>query len=255
MILLGILISIAVLLFVVACYYVLSRYRIFECVRLRALSVASRTDSVGGVGISMLCPSPESIATVVNLLGVTYPQSEVVVAVRRGERENFVAQLTIRYRLQSTNVGEVTVCRSKCCAFRRLVVVVAERDAENSHLLQLASQEAIYNYLLVVPSSGGVLPYSLGVIADAVAEQSAGRVNVVTTMDKGVVLYSRQAWQERDERKSATTKLHINEPIVLDCYSLEEHYLLLERARYNFWEFLSLNIMRYRNKLLSLRKP
>lgn len=244
-----------VTLIIVGLRFLLSRYKVFTDVRLQSLSIAPQVDSVGGVGISMLCVSVEGVSAVVNLLGTEYPYSEVVVAVNREKHQNLIALLQLRYSLTGVQYQDVIVYRSECCCFRRLVVVVAKTSCNTERLLEYSAEQAIYNYLLVVPSTAGLLPYAVGIVADAIAAQTYGRVDVVTTMDRGVVAYSRQSWKRRRDENCQLTTIEIKEPIVLDKFSQEDDGLLIERARYNFWDFLSLNIMRYRNKLLSLRKP
>lgn len=242
------------LLLCVSIVIVVSLYRVFGVVRLRGLSMASRVDSVGGVTISVLCPSAHDITVVVALLSTTYPQSEVVVALNRAKSSNLVAQLSIRYLLFGVAADGVTVYRSASCCYRRLVVVVSEKVVPESQLLEIASEQARYNYLLVMTPYGGLLPHSLGVIADRVAEYSATCVDVVE-IDSSVALYSRAAWQNCRDSAARLSKIRISEPIVLEGFDVDRNLELIERSQYNFWDFLSLNIMRYRNKLLSLRKP
>ena len=50
-------------------------------------------------------------------------------------------------------------------------------------------------------------------------------------------------------------RIHINQIVTLDVESESGSEVMIERARYNFWDFLALNIMKYRKKLLSLKKP
>ena len=255
MMLLFVPILLSVMMLLIGLGYVVFCYKIFVRVRIDSLCLASQVDSVGGVEISMLCVSPEGVGVVVNLLSVEYPRSEVVVAVNRDEHLNLIAQLQIRYSLVGVQSQNVVVYRSGSCSCRRLVVVVSRSRCSREVLLELSAQHAAYNYLFVAPSTGGLLPYAIGVVADVIASESSGSVDVLTTLDRGVVVYSRQAWRGWCGGKRELAKIEILEPLVLDSFDVDKDYLLLERSRYNFLDFLSLNIMRYRNKLLSLVKP
>lgn len=255
MIILFVSILLSVLLFAVGVYFVVHGYRDFCSARLYNLSIASQVDSVGGVGISIICVAPKGVAAVVNLLGVTYPCSEVVVAVDRKSQANLVSQLKIRYALSGVQCEDVTVYRSTRYSFRRLVVIVAEKQKSNAQLVELSVQQAIFNYLFIVPSSAGLFPHSVGVVAEVIASQTDGQVDVISTMDRDVNLYSREALRRGVNSSSNSQKIHIAQPLLLDNFSVADNYLTIERSGYNFWDFLSLKIMKYRNKLLSLRKP
>lgn len=254
-------ISIALLLLIVAVVLICRCYKIFSATQFLGLSTASQTDCIGGVGISILSPLPEGIATVVNLLGVSYPASEVVVAINRVQQRNLLLQLKIRYSLIGFKSQEGEVYRSYRYCFRRLIVVASDSVLAREQLIDLAARNAIYDYLLAVPCSCHLFADSLGLIADSVASQTEGRVDMATTTDSDIVLLSRNAWRKNGGFCAALQslqygqKLHISQILTLNEKTQSEHSLIIERARYNFWDFLALNIMKFRNKLLSLKKP
>lgn len=261
MILVIVAISIAILLLIVAVAFVCRCYRIFLSTRLLGLSTASEVDSVGGVAISILCPSPEGIATVVNLLGVRYPCSEVVVAIDRRRHNNLLLQLKMRYSLVGLQCLDGELFRSYRCCFRRLVVVASDSSLGYDGLLDLAARNAMYDYLMAVPPSVRLIADSLGFIADSIASKIGDRVDIVTTSERSVVVLSRSAWRRGVPFSSQSisvlqqNRIHINQIITLDVESESGSDVMIERARYNFWDFLALNIMKYRKKLLSLKKP
>ena len=247
-------------LMVAAVVFTMRAYHIFCRVRLSALSIASRADVVGGVGVSVLCPQPQGIATVVGLLDTLYPRSEVVVVLDRVRQGNLFQQLRLRYTLAPKVPDGQSVNRSQRCCYRRLVVVLSD-GASRAAMLDLAARNAIYDYLLSAPEQGSLCPTTVGHIADTIASQSRAQVDVVTTAERGVVVLSRDKWRKcggfgaLSNVEGSEGMVHMAEPLV--CYSTTERgqTVVTERAEYNFWGFLSLNIMKYRNKLLSLKKP
>lgn len=249
-------ITIAILLITVA--VIALSHKAFVRTRLHSLSTASQCEAVGGVGISILCPSPTDVATVVNLLSSHYPHSEVVVALNAAEQPNLLSLLKIRYALTATPSAEATVYRSRYAVFRRLVVVATNAEQEDE-LVDLAARSALYDYLLRVPSQCTLLPYAICRLADTISA-AVTPVHSITTTDQKVLLLSRDEWRRRggfalDKSHSRVySDADITEPLTLDCYDEAKHALIIERSRYNFWDFLSLNIMKYRNKLLSLKK-
>lgn len=245
--------AVAVILFTLRVYHIFCR------VRLAALSIASKADAVGGVGVSVLCTMPRGVDTVVGLLGSLYPMSEVVVVMDRVRQSNLFQQLRLRYSLVGAVADSPSVYRSQRGCYRRLVVVLTEGMSREA-MLDAAARNAIYDYLLSAPEEGTLCRSTVGHIADTIAAQS-GALDVVTTSDRGVVIVSRAKWRKcggfgalgRGERGDGV--VHMAEPMV--CYSTTERgqTVVIERAEYNFWGFLSLFIMKYRNKLLSLKKP
>ena len=261
MILVIVAISIAILLLIVAVIFVCRCYRIFLTTRLLGLSTASEVDSVGGVSISILCPSPESITTVVDLLGVRYPRSEVVVAIDRRQHNNLLLQLKMRYSLVGVQCLDGEIFRSYRCCFRRLVVVACDSGLGYDGLLDLAAKNAMYDYLLAVPPSTRLVADSLGFIADSIASKIGDRVEMVTTSERDIVMLSRSAWRRgvpfcsQSKIVSQQNRIHLCQIITIDTKSESSRNVMIERARYNFWDFLALNIMKYRKNLLSLKKP
>lgn len=259
-----ILVPIVVILFLTSIFalglWIARTRRIFCRTRLCALSLAAESDSIGGVGISLLCPSPASAAVVVALLDTRYPLSEVVVAVDPEQQSNLLSQLKLRYSLLPCSAEGCVVYRSRLRTFRRLVVVVTSEKSLDSQC-DLAAQNALFDYLLRVPSDCRIFPFAVGRIAESLAAQPIGQVDVVTTAECGVTLLSRTEWRERGGFGAALMhpptrrNIHIAEPLVFVDMAEKGQQLLVERSRYNFWDFLALNIMKYRNKLLSLRKP
>ena len=74
-------------------------------------------------------------------------------------------------------------------------------------------------------------------------------------------MLSRSAWRRGAQFSSQSisvlqqNRIHINQIITHDVESERGSDVMIERARYNFGDFLALNIMKYRKKLLSLKKP
>ena len=237
--------------------FVTQRYKAFTRARLSALSIAAQTDSVGSIGISILCPAPTNITTVVNLLDSTYPNTEVVIALNSLSQRNLLSQLAIRYSLQPVYISEVCVYRSNRAIFRRLVVVSSEQVRGKEHLANLAAHHALYHHLLLLRSELMLLPYAIGRIADAISSDSGD----IAIMDSNIYLTTRQQWRKqgyifntKPPKKSKISNI-ISEPLLFDSHTIAKRSAIIERSRYNFWDFLSLNIMKYRNKLLSLKKP
>lgn len=237
--------------------FVTKHYKAFTRARLSALSIAAQTDSVGSIGISILCPAPTSITTVVNLLDSTYPNTEVVIALNSLSQRNLLSQLAIRYSLQPVYISEVCVYRSNRAIFRRLVVVSSEQVKHKEHLANLAAHHALYHHLLLLRSEFKLLPYAIGRIADAISSDSG---EIVIT-DCNITLTTRHQWRKQgyifDTKPTKRTNASniISEPLLFDSHTITKRSVIIERSRYNFWDFLSLNIMKYRNKLLSLKKP
>lgn len=228
----------------------------FDRGRLYALSTASQSDSVGGVGISIIVVSPANIDVVVSLLGSRYPLSEVVVAIDEKSHNNLLSQLRLRYSLTPCSINKYKVYRSVDRAFRRLVVVAVDGVEKGQCLADMAAENALFDYMLFVPSSCRLFDLSVGRIADAVA--AVGGVDIVTTSERGVELISRAEWRRRGGfAANVATEwqrrvVHISEPLAFGEMTEKEHSVTIERSRYNFLDYLALNIMRYRNKLLSL---
>ena len=229
--------------------------------RISSLSTASESDAVGGVGISIVCASPTSVAVVVSLLDSRYPLSEVVVAIDSVKHSNLLQQLKIRYALAPYQQGDCEVHRSRDRAFRRLVVVAKSGETTDTELLyDLAARNALFDNLLRVPPSGRLFHFAVGKFAELIASERAASVEIITTDERGVYLLSRRVWRScggyaKVDAKSLQNRLHIAEPLGFGGPTAKGYALLVERSRYNFFDFLALNIMRYGNKLLSLVKP
>lgn len=234
---------------------------IFLTSRLLGLSTAIRSDSVGGVGISILCPSPTNIDVVVNRLDSLYPLSEVVVVVDSGRQSNLLSQLKIHYQLTLRSAEGCEIYRSRNRCYSRLVVVVTDSCNDAASLYDLAAANALFDYLLCTPSNGYLFPFAVGRIAEMVATEPLCKVDYLTTSDSSLYLVSRAKWREYGDFNTllsackTTTPLHIAEPLMLQDISEKDYSLLIERSRYNFWDFLALNIMKSRKKVLPLQKP
>lgn len=243
---------------VVLVHKLLSMRQEFAQVRLLSLSTAADSDVVGGVGISLLVASPASLSAMVNLLDSRYPLSEVVVALNCEKQPNLLQQLKLRYALVACSVEGCTVYRSRDRAYRRLVVVTTREKVDSAALYDLAAHNALFDYLLRVPADYQLFTFAVGRIAEVLASELSGGVDVVTTEQIGLYLLSRREWLSRggfgDEPQQSNSKIvHISEPLCLNN-SDKDYSLLVERSRYNFCDFLALKIMRYGNKLLSLIK-
>ena len=253
-------ITIFSLLLILLIYKLIEWRREFLSVRISSLSTASESDAVGGVGISIVCASPTSVAVVVSLLDSRYPLSEVVVAIDSVKHSNLLQQLKIRYALAPYQQGDCEVYRSRDRAFRRLVVVAKSGEADTELLYDLAARNALFDNLLRVPPSGRLFHFAVGKFAELIASERAASVEIITTAERGVYLLSRRVWRScggyaKVDAKSLQNRLHIAEPLGFGGPTAKGYALLVERSRYNFFDFLALNIMRYGNKLLSLVKP
>ena len=228
--------------------------------RLASISSASEIDAVGGVGISILCPDPANISVVVNLLATRYPLSEVVVVINSVAHPDLLAQLILRYSLKPTRSQPHNTFRSTKLCYRRLVVINLDGIGNSNLRADIAAQHSCYNYLLRVNSDCGLFPYAAGRFAQAIASIPVGKVEAITTSEKSTLLISRALWSEEggfeeiEKRLSGRFSLHIAEPLEITPILEKEHYEVIERSRYNFSDFLALNIMKSANKLLSLRK-
>ena len=249
-----------VLLSILLIYKILRLRELFGRMRLVSLSTAADCDSVGGVGISVLVASPAGVSVVVNLLDSRYPLSEVVVALNEVKSCNLLAQLKIRYALMACSSAQCVVYRSRDRAFRRLVVVVAREECDREQLYDLAASNALFEYLLRVPDRCYLFATAVGRVAEVLAAEVSKGTDVVTTQESGLILLSRREWLARggfaaSEGGVAVGKVvYIAEPLAL-CRQMEnDDYMLIERSRYNFWDFLALYIMKSGNKLLSLVK-
>lgn len=235
--------------------------RLFCTIRLRSLSMASRSDSVGGVGISLLLPSPVGVDVVISLLDSDYPLSEVVVVIDGEKHKNLLSQLKIRYSLAECSSEECTIYRSRNRCYRRVVVVVACGVTDRYSLLDLAAQNALYDYLLAVPSNTYLLPFAVGRMAEMIGEQSTASVDCITTTERGLLLISRSQWRAADgfgrvvSMQHNMRRVHIAEPLMFREPLQKGDYLTVERSRYNFGDFLALFIMKYQKKVLPLQKP
>lgn len=253
-------ITIFSLLLILLIYKLIEWRREFLSVRISSLSTASESDAVGGVGISIVCAGPTSAAVVVNLLDSRYPLSEVVVAIDSVKHSNLLQQLKIRYALAPYQQGDCEVYRSRDRAFRRLVVVAKSGETDTESLYDLAARNALFDNLLRVPPSGRLFHFAVGKFAELIASERAASVEIITTAERGVYLLSRRVWRSCEgyakvDAKSLQNRLHIAEPLGFVGPTAKGYALLVERSRYNFFDFLALNIMRYGNKLLSLVKP
>ena len=231
--------------------------RLFCTARMLSLSMASRSDSVGGVGISILVASPINIGVVISLLDSEYPLSEVVVALNGEQHKNLLSQLKIRYSLgQCSGVG-CAIYRSRSRCYRRLVVVVACGITDREMLLDLAARNALYNYLLTAPSQCSLFPFAVGRMAEMIGEQPTASVDCITTTERELTLLSREKWRSgvgHGATQQDMAIIHISEPMMFREPLKREDSLIVERSRYNFWDFLVLVIMKYQKKVLSLRK-
>ena len=253
-------ITIFSLLLILLIYKLLEWRREFLNVRLASLSTAAEGDAVGGVGVSIVCASPTSASVVVSLLDSRYPLSEVVVAIDSVNHSNLLQQLKIRYALAPYQQGDCEVYRSRDRAFRRLVVVAKSGEIDTELLYDLAARNALFDNLLRVPPSGRLFHFAVGKFAELIASERAASVEIITTAERGVYLLSRRVWRScggyaKVDAKSLQNRLHIAEPLGFGGPTAKGYALLVERSRYNFFDFLALNIMRYGNKLLSLVKP
>lgn len=253
-------ITIFSLLLILLIYKLLEWRREFLNVRLTSLSTAAEGDAVGGVGVSIVCASPTSASVVVSLLDSRYPLSEVVVAIDSVNHSNLLQQLKIRYALAPSTQGDFELYRSRDRAFRRLVVVTKRGEENINALYDLAARNALFDNLLCVSSDCKLFHFAVGSFAEMVAAEGVASVDLITTADRGVYLISRQVWRScggfaNIDKKSIQNRLHITQPLGFGGRTAKDYALLVERSRYNFFDFLALNIMRYGNKLLSLVKP
>lgn len=254
-------ILIAFILFVVLLvgYWLTYIYRTFVRARLFALSAVSDIDVVGGIGISLLSPSPININTVVGLLDSRYPQSEVIVMLDSTKRPNMLEQLKIRYMLSQTLADNV-VYRSRRYIYSRLLVVDVAGINDLRQQLDIAAKYASFDYLFVIPSSSRLLPYAVGRVAEAIASQNMSKVDRIEVGEDGVEIVSRVELRKSGGFASKSGYLKrsrsicIAEPLIVEKVAENSHCLLIERSRYNFWDFLAFKIMKYKNKLLSLKK-
>ena len=232
----------------------------FENVRLTSLSMAAESDVVGGVGISMLVASPRSISVVVNLLDSRYSLSEVVVALDGERQNNLLQHLKIRYSLVSCISEGCVVYRSRSRIYRRLVVVVGQ-GVEDAELYDFAAKSALFDYLMRVPSNCFLMPFAVGKVAEKIASVSAAEVDIITTAEVGVSVWPRRCWLLCGGFGGSVPKGHnlekmsIFEPLAMRGELDRDYSLLVERSRYNFWDYFALKIMKSGNKLLSLIKP
>ena len=237
-----------------------AHYRRYCRLRLTALDKVAQSDTVAGIGVSILCPSPHDIDVVVNLLGTLYPKSEVVVALNRYQRVNLLSQMILRYSLLPTEAQGVTIYRSAHLHYRRLVVVVSEQS-DTIALTNLAARHSLHSVLLAVPSTCHLWSGAVAYIVEQIARRDIDIVDVVTTADRDVVAMSRSYWLRSAgfplPKKCATApcSLHIDLPLVQSCIVGSDCNEIIECAEYNFCDFLALNIMRSAKKLLSLIKP
>ena len=165
---------------VVLVHKLLSMRQEFAQVRLLSLSTAADSDVVGGVGISLLVASPASLSAVVNLLDSRYPLSEVVVALNCEKQPNLLQQLKLRYALVACSVEGCTVYRSRERVYRRLVVVTTREKVDSAALYDLAAHNALFDYLLRVPADYQLFTFAVGRIAEVLASELSGGVDVVT---------------------------------------------------------------------------
>ncbi|MBQ5700946.1 MAG: hypothetical protein IIV68_02355, partial [Alistipes sp.] len=179
-------ITIFSLLLILLIYKLIEWRREFLSVRISSLSTASESDAVGGVGISIVCASPTSVAVVVNLLDSRYPLSEVVVAIDSVKHSNLLQQLKIRYALAPYQQGDCEVYRSRDRAFRRLVVVAKSGETDMELLYDLAARNALFDNLLRVPPSGRLFHFAVGKFAELIASERAASVEIITTAERGV---------------------------------------------------------------------
>lgn len=246
-----------VVLTAVAMVWVVRMRRLFCVVRLKSLSMASRSDSVGGVGVSLLLPSPVSVEVVISLLDSEYPLSEVVVAIDGERQKNLLSQLKIRYSLAECSGERCNVYRSRNRCYRRLVVVVVQGITDRESLLDAAAQNALYDYLLATPSSAFLLPFAVGRMAEEIGERPTASVDCITTTDSQLLLLSRRKWRAQGgfSLPGDVERCHIAEPLIFHEPLQKGDSLTIERSRYNFGDFLALVIMKYQKKVLPLQKP
>ena len=252
--------TVILLLLILLIINIMEARREFLQVRLTSLSMAAESDVVGGVGISVLVASPRSISVVVNLLDSRYSLSEVVVVLDGEKQSNLLQHLKIRYSLVSCISEGCVVYRSRSRIYRRLVVVV-EQDAEGAELYNLAAKSALFDYLMRVPSNCYLMPFAVGKVAEKIASASATEVNVITAAESGIEVWSRRYWllcggfENKSLKGYNPKKMSIFEPLAMHKESDKDYSLLVERSRYNFWDYFALKIMKNGNKLLSLIKP
>ena len=252
--------TVIVLLLILLVINMITTRREFEDVRLASLSMAAESDAVGGVGISIIVASPRSISVVVNLLDSHYSLSEVVVVINGERQSNLLQHLKIRYSLVSCISERCVVYRSRDRAYRRLVVVVEQGVLKESEMYDLAASCALFDYLMCVPSDCLLFPFAVGRVAERIAS-AASEVDIITTTERGVEVWSHKYWLLRGGFGKEVLqgynlkKMSIFEPLVMRGESDREYSLLVERSRYNFWDYFALKIMKSGNKLLSLIKP
>lgn len=239
-------------------YAVARLYTHFCRTRILALSVALESDAVGGIGVSVICPNPCSMDVVIALLDTLYPRTEIIVALSNATTSPLFAQLVQRYSLQSADGQRFY---SDIRLFSQLVVVDVYGETEQYAVADIAAKYARYNYLLRVPSRACLLPFAVGRMVAAIASEPIQGVEMVTTTDRDIELLSRDYWAhftgfgEVKRHPKSCRCLHIAEPLALPFAAAHTHTVIVERSRYNFLDYFAFNIMKYRNKLLSLRKP
>ncbi len=137
------------------------------------------------------------------------------------------------------------------------MVVVACGVTDREMLLDLAARNALYNYLLTAPSQCSLFPFAVGRMAEMIGEQPTASVDCITTTERELTLLSREKWRSGvgyGAARQDMATIHISEPMMFREPLKREDSLIVERSRYNFWDFLVLVIMKYQKKVLSLRK-
>ena len=105
------------------------------------------------------------------------------------------------------------------------------------------------------------MPFAVGKVAEKIASVSAAEVDIITTAEVGVSVWSRRCWLLCGGFGGSVPKGHnlkkmsIFEPLAMRGELDRDYSLLVERSRYNFWDYFALKIMKNGNKLLSLIKP
>lgn len=229
---------------------IVAQRNLFARMRLLALSAAAQSEAIGGVGVSILCPSPKNIDVVRSLLSCQYPKSEVVVTLNTCQRINLIAHLILRYSLTPQVMDKVVVYRSSKLCYRRLVLVATAEHQSLAELINLAAEHTLHNYLLTLPNGRYLMPNTISYMVQMLTEHPLGNVDVVTTNEKNSFLVSRTYWHSVGgfpfSKKALPDHkmLHIDYPMTtsrpLEIQSLN----IAERAEYNFFDFLALNIMK-----------
>ncbi len=169
--------------------------------RLIAAVSAMRCDSVGNIGISIICSGVDCMAQIENLASHEYESFEVILCLDSDTSLRRMRNIIDRYALfkvalpsrsELPVVGVRAIYRSRRGAIRRMTLI-DKRFTSHEDALDAAVNVASFDYVMAVGRNEYLYPDSIDMLAAQIGEHDACSVDMLECTTSGGRLFLRDA--------------------------------------------------------------